>query len=167
MRFIPKSDEQLEKEERERMLWDKGVYSFEILESVTFGQNTISAADTKSKKGNDMIVLPVKLFHDDGRETVVIDYITESLAFKLKHLCQVAGYAERYEAGEVHAVDLIGKCGKADIGVSKGKKKDDGSGFYPDKNSILDYVVEETGNAQSGPPPGHPANAFINDEVPF
>lgn len=171
MKFTPKSDEQIAKEESARMLWDKGVYSYEILEHVTFGTKTIKTSDTKSGKGNDMIQLVVKLFNDDGRESVVIDYITESLAFKLKHLAYSHGMGAQYDAGELHAIDFIGKCGKAKVGVSKGKLKDDGSGDkYPDKNSIVDYVVEQaTGEGDFGlPPPGHPASTPIHDDtIPF
>ena len=168
MKFTPKSDEQIEKEQRERMLWDKGVYSYEILEYVTFGTKTIKTCDTQSQKGNDMMQLVVKLFNDDGRESVLIDYITESLAFKLKHLAYSHGMGQQYDAGELHAPDFIGKCGKAEVGVSKGKKKEDGSDDkYPDKNSIVDYVVDGGADQSSMPPPGHPANAPIDDTIPF
>ncbi len=167
MKFTPKSDEQIAKEEAGRMLWEKGVYSYEIIERVTFGTNTIETTDKKSAAGNDMLVLVVKIFNDDGRESVVIDYITEAVSFKLKHLAYANGLGSQYDGGELHARDFIGKCGKAKIGVSKGKKKDDGSGNYPDKNSIADYLVEGESDALGFPPPGHPVNAPIDDTIPF
>lgn len=145
MKFQPKSDEELQKEEAKRGLWEKGAYSYEILPYVTFGTKTIQTCDTKSSAGNDMLVLAVKVFNDDGRESVIVDYITDAVGFKLKHLAYANGLGSQYDAGELHAIDLIGKCGKAKVGVSKGKAKNDGSGEnYSDKNSIVDYLVEES-----------------------
>lgn len=168
MRFQPKSDEQLAKEESSRMLWEKGVYSYEIIEQVKFGTNVIQTCDTKSKGGNDMLILVVKLFNDDGRESVVLDYITPAMGFKFKHVAYANGLGAQYDAGELHAVDFIGKCGKAKVGVSKGKPKDDGSGEnYPDKNAINDYLVDAGDGEQSVQgmvPHGTP---IADDTIPF
>jgi len=168
MRFQPKSDEELQKEESKRMLWDKGVYSYEIIPYVTFGTKTIQTCDTKSSAGNDMLVLVVKLFNDDGRESVVVDYITSAMGFKFKHVAYANGLGSQYDTGELHAIDFVGKCGKAKVGVSKGKAKDDGSGEnYPDKNCINDYLVEDEASVVDGVAAKVVGTPIADDIVPF
>lgn len=167
MKFQPKSDEQLAKEEQARTLWEKGIYSYEIISHVKFGSNTIQTCDTVSKKGNDMLVLVVKLFNDDGRESVVVDYITGDMGFKFKHVAYANGLGAQYDAGELNAIDFVGKCGKAKVGISKGKPKDDGSGNYPDKNCINDYLVDDGSEASVNGVVAKAATPIHDDSIPF
>lgn len=134
-----KSDEQLEKEIREANLIPKNaICDFEVLEEVTWGAKTITTKDDKSKAGNDMIVLVLKIYFGE-RFITLIDYLTagnERMEFKLRHAVNSCGVISK---GAISAKDFIGKSGKCKIGIQKDK-----DGAYPDKNIVQDYVPKST-----------------------
>lgn len=138
VRVTPKTDEQFDAIEQERkaqwLPWPVGsICDYEIL----------SAKDSVSSKGNEMIVTDVRVFNDKGEQKDLTDYIGEWNEYKLKRI-----NPERYEAGLVEAEDLIGKTGKCKLGLSKGQSKGtyDPEGkeeFYADKNDIKEYLKVE------------------------
>jgi hypothetical protein len=124
MQFAPKTEKQLVEEN----LIPAGTYPFEVAQ----------AESKRSKGGNEMIELNVRIFLDDGRSRFIRDYLLEKLAFKLFHFCTYTGLAKEYEAGTLQAQDCNGRTGFAKIGIKKDK-----TGEYPDQNAILDYVRPE------------------------
>jgi len=120
MKFTPKT----EKELTEENLFPKGVYPFEIIKS----------EDKTSSKGNEMIVLNLRVFHGE-RSMFCNDYLLEAFGFKLRHAAVTLGLSATYDDGVISAADFTGKSGWAKVGIEEDK-----SGKYPDKNSILDYV---------------------------
>lgn len=151
MQFKPRT----EKEIQEENLRPAGIYSFEITDAV----------EAKSKSGNDMIKLTVRLYNAQGDDCGVLsDYLLESLAYKLRHAAVACGLEEKYLGGTLAAEDFVHKMGDLKLTIRKDK-----TGQYPDQNSIQDYVVKKDETVSNEPPVGHPASAstFIGDEVPF
>lgn len=124
MNFTSKTEKQL----AEERLMPKGVYPFEV----------ISADDKKSKAGNDMIELEVRLFMPDGTTRSLRDWLMEKMAFKLFHFCAYTGLSQKYEAGTLQSSDCVGRTGYAKVDIQADK-----TGQYPDRNSIGDYVRQE------------------------
>lgn len=144
MKFQPKS----EREIAEANLLKPGTYDFEVAE----------AEERVSKAGNDMIVLKLFVFGEDGGRRVVTDWLMESVPHKLRHAADAMGLLQNYDSGELVAEDFWGKTGKVKIGIRK-----DATGQYPDQNRVLDYVKENGAAAASTPRKAAP----IDDEIPF
>lgn len=129
-------------------LWKRGLYDFEVL----------TAIETLSKAGNDMIELELRVFTTEGKGRVFKDWLVSSdgVAYKVRHFASAAGLLPQYEKGELRAADCVGKTGRCQIGIEKGKDP------YPDKNKINDYAPIV---------PGAPLIASVapelDDEIPF
>lgn len=125
MRFTPKTDKEIEEER----LLPEGEYSFEVTQAVQY----------RSKAGNDMMKVMMKVFKPDGKHILITDYLGEMMLYKLKHFFDATGLQELYEAGEVHTndlgeyEDLHGATGELKLGI---QKSDD----YPDRNNVKDYI---------------------------
>lgn len=148
MRFNPKS----EKELNMANLADPGMYHFEV----------VSAKDTQSKKGNDMIELQLKYWDMNGKERFVYDYLLEAMSFKLLHFAETVGIEDLYESGELSAKDCLGKTGNVEIIIQPGSVNTHG-GYYPDKNSVKDYLKIDSSLAASS----LNSDEFLNDQIPF
>lgn len=147
MNFTPKSEAELQ----QSLLLEKGLYPFQV----------IDAKDEISKSGNEMVKLTLKIWAKDGSERTIFDYLLEAMAFKLRHFCMTTGLLDKYESGELKAIDCIGKCGKCDVVLQQGQPNPTG-GYYPDKNNIKDYVISER------PSMTMPLKEnFIDDSIPF
>lgn len=155
MKITPRT----EKELAERNLWPAGKYTFEVNEHIAFGQKTFSTEEKKSSKGDDMIVLAMLVYNEEGEARPFLDYLVniESVEFKIRHAAEACGILDKYNAGELTADDFIGKTGELKLRVGKATEK------YPTpRNEVGDYVVvrSEGGGAPPSsaiPPPGHPA----------
>ena len=148
MQFKPKSADDIKREG----LIDTGVYDFEVT----------SAEDRKSKKGNDMIAIRISVYVD-GNARPMRDWLMESMAYKLRHFCEVTGLLAKYEAGTLTAQDCQGMAGKVRIGI-----KDDEQ--YGPQNNVKDYVVAKAGLEPALTPPAKPSiptGGGGNDEPPF
>lgn len=121
MRFTPKS----EKEINEERLLPEGNYPFEIS----------GAESKKSKSGNDMIEITIRVYKPDGKFILVTDYLMEKMLYKLLHCCQACGLEGQYNQGLLEADMFIGKTGML-------KLKVDPEGQYPAKNSVKDYIKD-------------------------
>lgn len=120
MRFTPKDESELSK------LLQPGEYDLEITE-----------AEDTVVKGTDreQIKLRVAVWDGDRIRARIFDYLNESVAYKIRHICEATGQMAKYESGELKATDLLGKMCKGKIVIEKDKK-----GQYPDKNKIQDYL---------------------------
>jgi len=147
MKFNPKTEQEL----KAMNLIEPGIYDYQV----------IDAKDTISKNsGNEMIELKLKIWDIEGRERLVFDYLLESFAHKLRHFAESNSMLDKYEAGQFHASDCLGKSGKAEIIIQKDK-----TGLYSDKNSVKDYVVFDKLVVQKDLP--LKKDTFINDDLPF
>lgn len=117
--FQPKTDKELE----ERQLLPRGEYAFEIIE----------ATETTSLAGNAMIEMRVRVTKN-GLARILPDYVLPLRPAKFRNCCIACGVEEKYLSGSVTDDDLLGKRGKARVGVERAKR-----GFGP-KNVIVDYL---------------------------
>lgn len=149
MRFEPKTEKQLAEE---GMLPADTICDFEVVE----------AKDTTSKAGNEMIALQLKVWRPNGSTMLMRDWLVSNMQGKVLGFAKSVGMRAAYDAGEFHAEDLVGKCGKVKLGIEPAQ------GDYPARNRVASYVNGE-GRAQP-PKPGtrgggkSPADL---DEIPF
>ncbi len=165
MKFVPKTEEAIVQEEKERLsalLLADGDYDFEI------GAGAEDAVDEVSKSNNDMIHVKLRVYTGQGEGwKFVDDYLLEAMPGKLRHACEATGLLEKYESGNLSADDFKGKCGKVKLTKQKGKAKGDGTlDFYPDKNTVKDYVVSAT-PATSAFIASQRKREDLDDEIPF
>jgi hypothetical protein len=164
MNFTPKT----EKEIAEMGNLPKGAYPFEVLNAVA----------KQSKSGNDMIELQLLVFTPSGGQRKMRDWIMEKVARKLYNFCANNGLKAKYDAGTLTAEDCLGANGYLFLGIEKGREKDDGSGNWPDRNSVADYIDareyrELTGDAPAEKASLEPVKASAGaspaaeDDVPF
>lgn len=132
--FNPLSDEQINAIQNRALLTD-GIYPFVVK----------SVEEQCSKSGILMLKVRLAVVASEHDIRTIIDYLlaTEQMMFKLKHFCETIGIADKYEKGGFEPSDCINRSGKVKIGIQKGAAKDDGSGFYPDKNTVKDYVKSD------------------------
>lgn len=117
MRVTPKTDDEL------NPLLLPGDYDAEVWKS----------EEKKSQKGNDMIELGLRVFHDGGN-VLLNDWLLDSVPAKLKHFCDSAGLTDLYESGELTAES----CKGANVRVKVKVRKSD---EYGDQNTVADYVA--------------------------
>lgn len=130
MKITPKSQEEIDLEG----LLEKGVYDFEVIKS----------EDKVSKKGNEMIHVRLKVFHNNGFQ-FVDDYLMEAMSYKLRHFCETTNLLDKYESGELTADDCAGSSGKVKIDIEP-------SGEFPAKNVAKDYGEKKKADpAAKGP----------------
>jgi hypothetical protein len=146
MRFEAKSEEQIEREN----LMPEGTYDFEVL----------SAEDTVSKKGNDMIKVNLGLYQGEAMTWKVFDFLLPSMPAKLRHFCDTTGLLAKYEAGTLGAADCKGRAGKVKIIIKPAK-----DGYGP-QNGVDDYVCRQAKPLTHDPKPPE-AKAEADDDIPF
>ena len=151
--FNALSNEQINDLQNEDLL-PEGDYSFTV----------ITTEEQFSKSGNSMLKVRLKIVSAEHGERTIYDYLvnTPKMMFKIKHFCEAIGLEEQYSKGNFSANDCIDRSGKVTIGVQKGNAKPDGSGFYPDKNSVQDYVKSDSVVVKKAP-----AEDFHDDAIPF
>jgi len=104
MGYTPKSEEQL----AEEGLLADGIYDYEIF----------SAEEKISKAGNDMYVLGLHIFDNEGGQRTITDYIALGSNYgerKLRHACDASNMIAVYESGNLVAEDFLNKTGKLTI----------------------------------------------------
>jgi hypothetical protein len=122
MKFTPKT-----KEELTSLLAD-GMYDFSV----------ISAEETTSRAGNDMIALKLEVYDDaNDRKKVVFDWLvnSEKSLRKILAFCETTGLLDTYNAGELTADKCFGKSGRVKI------EQQDAQDGYPEKNVVGYYVT--------------------------
>ena len=131
MQFNSRSREELARES----LTPPGEYDFEI----------ISAEETTSKKGNEMIKLKLRVFVEGG-EIHVYDYLVAGMEYKLANFCDAIGRSDDYDDGEINADNLVGCAGKLKLVIEKEQKdKDTGEVKWPAKNVVKTYIAGKKG----------------------
>lgn len=123
MRFSPKSEQDVND------LLKPGICDFTV----------ISAKEKPSKAGNDMIHITMEVFDADGKKAIVYDYLMEAMAKKLRHFSLATRLDNGYEAGELSAYECEGRSGKLKIRTSV-----DEGGRFPEKNEVVDYIVDNS-----------------------
>jgi hypothetical protein len=152
MKFTPKTKEELQ----QAGLLPDGVYDFEV----------VKATDKISKNGNDMLELQLKVWGNDGREVMVFDYLLEAMAFKLRHFAEETGLIGKYEAGELHDYDCLGKSGKVSLIVKASKISASGN-TYPPKNAVKDYISDNKAKSNGSLPPQKSVDNNLDADIPF
>ncbi len=149
MQFEPKSREAL----AEGSLIPKGKYDCEC----------VKAEETRSKKGNDMLVLSLKVWMEDGAVRYLTDYIVPNTDMGLARLlswCDATGLFEQYQAGDLDA----GMCqGKACL-VSVNQQKDKQSGEL--RNNVREYKLPGA-TAEAPTAPKLAPQELEGDDIPF
>ncbi len=150
MRFQPKTEEEIQ--------------SMNLLEEGTYDFQVIDAIDTLSKANNEMIKLTLKIWDKNGLEKIMDDFLLEKMAFKLRHFSECTGLLEKYETGQMNSHDCIGKSGKLEIKIDKGKPipNDPDGRYFPDKNSVKDYIKQELKELST-----NKDESPFDDEIPF
>ena len=121
MRFQPLSKEELDKQ---KGLLNPGDADFEIM----------SAEETKSKAGNPMLKLQLRVWDSNSKEGVVFDYLTPNAQWKIRNFLESIDKLRLYGQGEVNPVDLEYSSGKCVLYIHKDK-----SGQYGDTIKVKDY----------------------------
>jgi hypothetical protein len=151
MKFAAKTEEQIK---TDRLIPD-GIYPFEVLE----------AKDGVSKKGNDMIVLSLIVFMEDGTPRNLTDFLMEAMAYKLLHFCRETGLGALYEQGNLMPDDCHGKSGY--VKIKSQIRKDTGEM----QNSVADYVPKpgnDPAPRRAGPTDAQLENKSEPDsDIPF
>lgn len=156
MKYQPVS----EKEYNERLLLPAGEYAFEVL-NATPGQSKSSGAD--------MITLELLVHSTDSGSRKVKAYLVASDGgkYQVRAFCVSTGLLARYNAGTFCAEDCLSKGGWLRLRIEKGKPKDDGSGDWPDKNSVAAFIAGPSKAApasESAPSPA-PQSALVQDKI--
>lgn len=150
MRVTPKTASEV----AEAGLLPAGIYDCEV----------VSAEETVSRNGNEMIKLRVRVFTEDGNSRTIFDYLLDSVAYKVRHAAESFGLMEAYDDGELSAADLEGRTGRCKVRIDPAK---DG---YEAKNSIQDYVVSVDAIAkrvEKTVAAAQTVTADMDDEIPF
>ncbi len=150
--FTPKSEAEIHAIQNRGLLPD-GIYPFIVRE----------VKQEVSKSNNNMLKVVISVTGQNNDRRNVVDYLlaTDEMMFKLRHFCETVGLEKEYESGSFMPNQFINRGGFAKIGTKKGNAKDDGSGFYPDKNTVKDYVkLADVKKTLDG-------NAAFNDDINF
>lgn len=154
MRFAPKTEQELASE----LVMPAGTYDFEVIE----------AEEKTSKAGNEMIVVTLKVFGNDGGFRMVTDYLMEKMGFKLRHFCCTTGLIQAYNAGSLTSGKCEGRSGKVILQIDPERKSEDGQKTFPPKNSVKDYLDEEAKFQDEGIGKGGAVGYDPDsDDVPF
>ena len=160
MKFAPKTEDEIRKEQEKRGAWPPGVYDAEIS----------TAIEKVSSTGNDMIELTLQVYHpDDGSQRQVYDWLvaTPGGAYKVRHCCEAAGLRDAYESGSVEPYQLEGKSVRVKLMIdAKSEIK---------RNRVQDYVVDAPAAPVRAPAPARAAAAAaaskpsdpFGDDIPF
>ncbi len=142
MKYQPYTEAQIQS----MNVMEPGVYSFQVLEVITWDQY---GKELRDKNGNDMAKLKLAIRDNEGRERPLFTYITGdgAFAYKLRHFAKAVGMISQYEDAVFDIGSTVGKTGHADIVIKRGTMKTDGSGeMWPDRNDVKDFVVTADGN---------------------
>lgn len=137
--FNPMTEEQIQLSS----LMESGIYDFEVIKS---NKKT-------SKSGNPMAELNLNVWDKEGKQHVIYDYLVFSNIplniKKIKHFCDSTGLSKDYERGCLPE-NLERLSGKAIIGIQEEQPNPNG-GFYPKKNVVTDYVIQDKSDIKQNP----------------
>lgn len=153
--FNPLSEEELDA----MNLMEDGIYDFEVIK----GTKKISSS------GNPMCELQLRVWDMNGKVHTIFDYLVFSSVNlnikKVKHFCESVGWGEKYKQGNI-AEEMEMLCGKVEIAQCEKQPKKDGSGFYPAKNIVNDYITKDKSSLSSSVSATQDFNDNLSD-IPF
>lgn len=92
-----------------------------------------SIEEQTSKAGNDMLKLGVKVYHPDGRDKIVTDYIVNPTGlFKLKQIAMALGQGAVFNAGKFDPYSMKDKRICVSLKVTESEQ-------YGEKNEVKKY----------------------------
>lgn len=100
-------------------------YDFEVM----------TAEEKISKAGNEMLAIKLKVFRPNGGEAHIYDYLMELMPDKLADFCEAVGVTDKYDVGQLRAIDCMERTGKVKIAIEEDKE-----GKYPPKNVAKSYA---------------------------
>lgn len=166
MKYEPVSD----KEFNSRLLLPAGDYAFEVLDATE---------GVSKSSGADMITLDLLIHAADGSNRKVKSYLvgSDKGKFQVRAFCESAGILESYKSGTFCADSCLNRSGWLRLRIEAGRAKDDGSGNWPDKNTVGTFLARapKTSSAlapapvATAKPPAAPAAATAenSEDVPF
>lgn len=122
------------------IVWPEGEYQYTV----------VTAKETQSKKGNDMIEMQLCVFNDGEGQINLKTYLLEAMPKLLKHFCASHGLTAEYEKGELAAETCVGKSGWLLLGVQPAE------GNFPEKNFVDDFLMAEAETTGNDTPPEAP-----------
>lgn len=147
---------------------------FSLLKEGVYRGKIIHSLERVSASNNDMYELIVKVYHDKvPYEIKDFLILTHKMVWKLIHCARSCGLEAEYLSATLIDETLMNQDVFIQIGIDKGKEipKDRLNGKppgsrYPDKNIIVDYLVESEIQDKIEPL-SHAKDEFINDDLPF
>lgn len=123
MRFTPVSEEQAQTVN----LFPKGIYDAVV---------KIVLEKTSKTSGNPMFEVELTVYGPEGKERNVRDYIvcTDAGQAKLQRFCKACGQWDAYQSGELCGDTFSDASLRVKLGI------DEGTGEYPPKNKVVDYL---------------------------
>ncbi len=142
--------------------WPEGEYDA-ILESAEVG--------TSKSSGAPMQTLSFRVYHPDGREAVVKDYIVNpSTLFKLKRFAVAIGQGEDFKAGTFQAADHLQTRLTLALSVQESAEYGDRNqvdGYKPPASAAPNFAAGRR-TAALGKSAATPVASEINgDDIPF
>lgn len=148
--FEPYTEAQLEEMKNAHLLKD-GEYEFVVKE----------VFEEVSQAGNPMLKVLIGIYVE--RITYNIkDFLitTGKMSYKLRHFCESIGMGKQYQEGKFLTKDCINRKGRVLIGLDKGKPREDGTGNYPDRNKVVDYIKDANVASSKN-------SEFVDDDISF
>lgn len=127
---------------------------------------TIKSVEAKtSKSGNEMEVVTLTVYHPEGKEQTVWDYIVNpATVFKIKKIAKALGFSAEFEAGTFQVSDCVGANMLLTLDVEEDAE-------YGDKNKIKNYqpsrVKARREVAAAVASTGKAATPLVADDIPF
>jgi hypothetical protein len=159
MRVTPRSEDEL------NPVLMPGEYDAEVIKS----------EEKVSQKGNEMIAIKLRVYHDGGTIIVddwLLDGPSAPAAAKLKRFCESADLVAAYENGELCADSCMSRSVRVKLKIVR-----DETGQYGDKNGVAGYVFKQKFSPAPKPKPqGTGMSAaqaaavneqFPPDDIPF
>jgi hypothetical protein len=109
----------------------------------------VSAFDTKSKAGNEMIEAGFRIYDPDGKQPIITHYFVANKPAMLKKLC--AALKLDFESGNIPAESLVNKSLAVFVKIQK-----DDTGKYSDKNVIAAFEAKANGSTETKQDDGIP-----------
>lgn len=110
---------------------------YNLLPENNYEFEVIKAENGVSKKGNDMLIVQMRIFSPNSDDVTLKDYFVnmEVMAYKIRDFLFSLGMREIYEGGEITPEMLIGKKGYCRVGIEKSKDEK-----FWDRNVVKEYL---------------------------
>ncbi len=119
-----------------------------------------NAEATRSKaSGKPMMKLTLGVYDKNGREHTIVDYLLDSIMYKVRGFAYGTGLDDRYETGGFLPEECMNRTGKCEIIIDE---PEPGSKFNP-KNVVKNYVKRLKTEQKIIPS----IDQTMNDDLPF